>query len=303
MNQTSSPPEPLTCEQAFAAEIGKRQVTRLMRGRRTLERPGETKISATSAAAAVELASIRLANRRRRIAQVLYPLCVFVLTVIVFLVLNFTIIQDFRQMFSEFGLQLPAPTLLLVNLSRAAGDSPLGFLSWIVIISLVIVGISIAMIRFAFAYPPLRFFTAGSMSPTETVAELSSLGAEAFRGGADARYVADQLAQVAFPAPYRLALQQLSAVVSGEQTPTRLEDLDSLLPPSFIAAFAPHQSSETAATTLETVSQVYVQRLRIRGVTRGGIPAEVVLVFLGGMIGLLIIALMMPLVSLISGLS
>lgn len=88
-------------------------------------------------------------SRRARLRSLAYPISLFVIAVIIFVVACTMIVPPFREMFRELDLQLPVPTLLLVNLSSLIVEHPFLFSIMLITLMAIVLGIFFLWIRFA----------------------------------------------------------------------------------------------------------------------------------------------------------
>ncbi|MEM6471218.1 MAG: hypothetical protein AAF802_16780 [Planctomycetota bacterium] len=83
-----------------------------------------TPVIARTATALFRKSINRSRLQRRRFQAIAYPMFVFAFGLTVLLIASATLLQQFDEMFQEFELRLPAPTLLLMLVSRTVREHP-----------------------------------------------------------------------------------------------------------------------------------------------------------------------------------
>jgi general secretion pathway protein F len=246
--------------------------------------------------------------RRMVITSVSYPLLVVGAAAIVFLFIMLEIVPVFSTMFDEFGLQLPNATLALVQISDSCVAMTKGDQKWFLLGMCLMVVVALLLVRFV-AGPAAwsRFLgTAPLFGPIVTWS-----GAAAF-----AQMMA-VLLDYDIPLPRALELTSdavrdcnvravcrvLAVDVANGQTLANGLEEGGLLPETLVPFVRSGEQQGDLSNALRLASQVFVERIGLRASLLSSISPPVIFVFVGLGIGFSVIALFMPLVALISGLS
>lgn len=236
----------------------------------------------------------------------LYPIFVLLATVLVMVFLSLTVLPVFDRMFQEFDLHLPTPTKWVLAIGEAISGRNSAYsgvmIVCIALLACVLVGASWLMHRWQ-DFKPLGVWLVGR-SPqlaamarwTSTLAELLAIRtplSEAIR-----------IAGLASRHPlYGNRSQQLARELSE---PSRT--LSQIAPPRSLSrmawtALTAGQGGQPSIPMLRQVADLYCEQSQTREKERSAMLAPLMIVCLGCVIGLVIIALFMPLISLITALS
>ncbi len=239
-------------------------------------------------------------SRRRKIW--IYPL---VLTLLVAAILvgfaNF-IIPVFREMYSEFGLLLPAPTLLTFWMAEQV--SLFWLRTLLAVIACAVLAIPMIWLWRKYALTNRLFgrLVAGTESNMRAMAKLISTLAELLNMGApmnEALPVAGRASRHAVfeKAAKDLAHQSLDAQALGA------EGYALRLPPTLLLALQVPPGVQPNVALLRELAKVYSDRAQSRrNVLASSFPAMGV-VILGVFVGFVLLSLFMPLVSMVTSLA
>lgn len=90
-----------------------------------------------------------IANRRRLLSAIRYPIFVFITVAIAMIVMNFMVIPKFSQMFSKFNLELPWATKIIIASSNFMVNNKISLIVAIVVLCLGInKSLSISRVRY-----------------------------------------------------------------------------------------------------------------------------------------------------------
>lgn len=243
----------------------------------------------------------------RTLRQFGYPIMVLLLGLGVLAVIATTVVPTFRQMFREFELRLPAPTHFIFELS----DALTGRSIWAVVLLLLLAlglwlvlgGLDWVLSR-GKGWSLVGYWLAGSRGElnamaqwSATLAELIAIEtplAEAMRvsgiGTGDSFY-RHQAAKVASRIEQGDASWSTSSVARG-------------FSPTVLRALTAGRDSRPSVPVMRQMAEIYWERIEQRKHGLGGAWAgPLVLVFVGLLVGFVVIALFMPLISMLTSLS
>jgi|LakMenEpi03Aug12_release.lakeMendotaPanAssembly.Ray.scaffolds.fasta_scaffold24287_4 type II secretory pathway component PulF len=241
-------------------------------------------------------------NRWKIPRELSYPLILMVLALLLLGLMLGTIVPVYEKMFLEFGLMLPRPTMALIQVGRFARIQPIAFvIAFVIVISAIVsawIGLSGLLHRLQ-VVPSIGFLMAGSRENLSsmvrwisTLAELLSIGAPLPK--------AVEIAGVASQSVYyqrqsnQLARQLLESKegVAGREAAV-----------AFPATVQQALVGTPNIAVLRRMAEIYTDRLRNRKSRGYGFLGPVVIMLIGLLIGFMVIALFVPLISLISALS
>jgi type IV pilus assembly protein PilC len=226
----------------------------------------------------------------------IYPVMIFAAAFAVAILLGITIVPTFKQMFLEFGLMLPAATKWLIWGSDSMILHPIE--------SIVTVMVALALIG-------LIWFGARWIAdrlPCESrIARVLAGSRGQVRGMARWTGGLAEMLQLGIPLPQAVTLAgMLSGQRSLESQSMRLAHGESMratgISPVAIAALQCDDSHQRVAL-LRSLSDLYWNRVAKRTHMSAGWIAPIAVVFAGAFVAFVVIALFMPLISLVSSLS
>lgn len=235
----------------------------------------------------------------------IYPFVVFVLSILILAGLCLLVVPPFEKMFDEFALTLPTPTWVLFLLSHLL----LSRVFWLGFLPLLIVFATLAVVR---RWPtPVRLPIIGRFRMAGSTMELLAMSHFSQR-------LADLLAaDVPLAEALRMAgnrcghrgLESSAAMLAADSQRGWANLLHSpsapLFPRNLVLAVAGDggPSDRVNVRLLETLAALYRERANVRQQGGSTILGIVAVVFVAGLVGLIYLALMMPLVQLITGLT
>jgi type II secretory pathway component PulF len=242
------------------------------------------------------------------LSSIAYPMIVLLITAGILTFLPIHVVPQFKKMFQEFELELPAPTQLLIEISDGLAwlGSTTGMwcaLSGLAVLVAVIVAASTGI------------GTAWTQRFANTIPLLGPMwqwgGAAAF-----SRLLAMMLEQ---EIPLAQALVMAADGVSDPDIRQTAADLarevenggklsealwrDGRLPMTMAPFVKWGEQSGDMANGLRAISEILLTRVSMRAALMRTVSPPVVFIFVGLMVGFVVVALYMPLVSLISGLA
>ena len=251
--------------------------------------------------------------RSKKIRSIAYPVVLMSLAFAMSLAALTLLIPPFDEMYQEFELMLPAPTMALVGASRFVSQSPL------LVIGLVIVflaGLSTLLWLWIGEDPMKRRFLGTSISiPVlrQSLAKVALQIAELCDDGLTLGQALKIAAESASNTIVRSLLGDLAVAVAQDPGQLRRSRAAVFFPPNFLFALRPtgpttgfhgNGSDTSPNTTMLRELAISYRELSIRRKEWFSfLLAQFCVIGVGLLIGFIVIALFMPLVSLITSLS
>ena len=246
-------------------------------------------------------ATRRIQQQRMRREGFFYPLNVALFGLAVMVLASVFIIPGFRDMYEEFGISMPAPTLLVLNVSSLFYPHFARTFLGILILGPILYLVVRLWRSHAVTTRLLPWLTSGTVAQLEamstvshTVAELMELGTTA----QDALLIASKTTKHAV---LREAVEDFAASVSVAGNVASLSTCSGRLPPMFRKCFS--LQDRTCIEMLRAIGDIYGMRAYRQSHTMQGLIAPVAVLFVGLLVGFVLIALFMPLVSLVTSLA
>lgn len=239
-------------------------------------------------------------SERRRV--LVYPVLVMLGALLVFSMMTLLIVPVVDKMFAEFALQLPAPTLAVVELSRQIRFHPVRTL----LLALAFVATIMAVIRlwthFSLSTRFFGFALRGNSASLSAMSVLTGQLAELLHIGVplpDAIWIAGRGCESYY---YRKATEQLARDAHSGSPYLRQSRVANRFPANLLHAMEVDHGSPSVPL-LRELSTMYAERVHRRVDWTTGAVAQISIVALGVAVGFMVIALLAPLFSLISALS
>jgi type IV pilus assembly protein PilC len=244
--------------------------------------------------------------RKNRWRGILYPLFVIAAALLIFVLLAVTILPTFQKMFSEFELKLPYATRILLRISDLISHSP-GYFC----LSLLGVGIAGLGLRklMTLIYPHLEAssslgpLVSGNTSSVAAMGRFASTLAELLCIGTPL----DQAISIAGRASQNLRIKIASDQMAIDIGTKGKFQADSNVAHNFPLlirhALEAGPNGAPSIPLLRQVSALYFERVRHRLDWAAGLFAPLAIVGVGLLVAFIVIALFMPLISLITSLS
>ncbi len=241
------------------------------------------------------------------VSKFYYPLSIALASMLLFYFLAVSIVPTFKAMFDDFELRLPPLTKWFLQTSDFIAYQPLwlfrSLLSGILAVYLLVKLYSYLMDRFE-GSSFISFYrrgtkkSLGSMARwTGTMAELLAIGAPAAQAVATAG--------IASQRPYlNLQSKRLSrAFEANPKTTWRAQGSSTSFAGSSIAALEMHQQGTDTTGVLRELAQSYAERWNCRTNLSYDWLGPIILLFVAKFVFFLVLALFLPLISLITSLS
>jgi type II secretory pathway component PulF len=238
--------------------------------------------------------------RRQWWLTLAYPLAVACLATAVMTVISVMIIPGFHEMFEDFGLQLPGLTKLILKLSDWINEG------WLVILLalLLVIATFVAYAKGLFPFTARGWLGDRLRTPfnrATAIARLTRFTADLLEAGLS---IPDAL-RIAASSTNRRQLRQAAwqaaqAIESGGAVP---EGSASRLTATVLYALHAQMPPASRIRLLKEISQAHAERASARLSWTRGIVEPTAIVVIGAMVGIVVIALFLPLVKLVEGLS
>lgn len=232
------------------------------------------------------------------------PLGLAVVMYAAVLALSFLVLGQFDEMYSDFGLNLPAPTKWLLNLGDAVRTRPLATFLVFVFAAVSISLVCRLLVRAASRVPILGSFLKGRRADLLEAARVCEVAAQARRTHDAAHTALEEVLSSRHASPFFRGLNRLA---SGMQDSSNHSSLESIsvndLPANFSLAFSESVTQKNAVAMLRQASFSYRQRMADRASHDSGMAPGWVVLYVGALVMFVIVALFAPLVNLISGLA
>ncbi len=241
-------------------------------------------------------------NRKSLQRLIAYPLFLIFLSGVVLLFLLLVVVPTFAKMFAEFGLRLPAPTLLLIwtheQLTR--------YLPRSILIVLFAVFIGIAIVRtwlhFALSTSIFGMFTSGNSANVTAMARFTGTLAELLSIDAPLPESLRIAGLVCKHRHFRVMAERIANHLQFDGVPLHQSPVAHNFPSTMIHALTSAESKPNVPL-LRELSRMYSERARSRVSWTTSILGPISLFAIGILVGFVIISLFMPLVSMITSLS
>lgn len=236
-----------------------------------------------------------------------YPLFMASITFIFLMVLGFTVIPVFGEMYREFGLRLPVVTEILLGFSGFLNSYPtVAILGTATLLALLASSFSIIGMLFhkLQIISVIGFWVAGSKRNVESMTRWLSVLAELIElGFSPSRAI--PIAATACSSPFLKAVSQalaneLQSIAHGQKkelNPSVVSGLPATVVHALFSATSPSPS------LLRQIAYANRVRYESRVQRLGGLLGPVTTIFIGMFVGFVILALFLPLISLVSSLS
>jgi type II secretory pathway component PulF len=234
--------------------------------------------------------------RSRAWRSLLYPLMILSLAFAVLLLISWLIVPEFSAMYKEFQLSLPAPTALLLMFSDQLIEFPVGVFA---VAALIVAGFAALLWAWGRHKLSYRIFERiPARERADSLACLTSNLASLLDGGAALNEALDVVARGDLHPHYQTAAKTLGYYAASHSMPP-----DDLLPPNLIYALGIGRHASPNIRFLQEQARSYRQRGHEQNDGWQGFVATSSIIAVGVVVGWIVIALFLPLISLITGLS
>ncbi len=240
--------------------------------------------------------------------SVAYPLCVLTISLLLLLILPLLVVPEFKKMFGEFGIHLPAITQAVIAIS----DISIWLVHNVVIwLPLVIIGVWGTMYlvlpgllgragarRVLYAAPGI-----GRLWQWTATAEFSNLLAVLLEAGLPLPEALRLTGAGMHDANYRDACRRMGDLAEQASPLSGCLDSQSGIPTSLLPLVRWGEKTGEVADSLRTAAAMFIERVRLRSVLLRSIAPPMVFIVVLVVISLSVVSLFLPLISLVSGLA
>ena len=231
-----------------------------------------------------------------------YPVMLVGLSLLILIGFSIFLIPIFREMYADFGLTLPAPT----NLVFWIADQVSTYLVRTLLIGACLLMLCIPLVRYwrsrAWSNRWLGRWVAGTSANLRAMSALSSTLVQMLSLGASP----SEALRLAGTASRNLYYGRAAVALAKqlEQTSENTPQLSSaVLPPSLLYALQADPAGQPSLPLLQSLAQIYSERAQSRVELLTALLPILAVVVVGLGVGFVVIALFMPLVSMITSLA
>jgi type IV pilus assembly protein PilC len=241
-----------------------------------------------------------LALRSQVKSAMFYPAAVLAVAVVVTAVMLVWVVPAFKQVFDDFGAELPLPTLIVMALSEALVEW------WPVLVGVIVAGSALlyrtwrrsASFRAGLDRLMLRLPLLGKVVTKAVVARWCSTLATMFAAGVPLVESLNSVAGAAGNAVYHEATQRVaSSVRSGTSLSVALQQTQ-VFPVMLVQMVAIGEESGSLDDMLRKVAEFYESEVDAAVASLSSLLEPLIMVVLGTLIGGLVIAMYLPIFQL-----
>jgi type IV pilus assembly protein PilC len=265
-------------------------------------------VSAGETAGMLDAILERLATYKEKILAIkakiksalFYPMSVIVVAIVVVWVIMIFVIPAFKEVFSSFGADLPAPTLMVIELSDfMVRYWWLAFLA--VIGGSIAFGIALkrsAAFRYSFDRAILKLPVVGNILEKATIARWTRTLATMFAAGVPLVESLDAVAGAAGNSVYAAGTKRIQTEVSTGTSLTNAMTNTGLFPNMVLQMTQIGEESGSLDGMLSKVADFFEREVDDAVATLSSLLEPVIIVFLGVVIGGLVVAMYLPIFKL-----
>jgi len=241
-----------------------------------------------------------LAIKSKIKSALFYPIAVVVVAAIVISVMMLFVIPEFKKVFSSFGADLPAPTLIVVAMSDFFVDN------WYIVfggIAAVVIGLSMAYRRSEKAQNTmdrmiLQFPVIGDIIRKATIARWTRTLSTMFAAGVPLVEALDSVGGASGNHVYKLATKQIQSDVSTGTSLTVSMQGVKVFPTMVVQMVSIGEESGQLDGMLAKVADFFEQEVDDAVAALSQLLEPIIMVFLGTVIGGLVVAMYLPIFKL-----
>jgi len=236
------------------------------------------------------------ALKRKVKGAMVYPITILVVALGVMTLLLVKVIPVFEKMFKDFGGQLPGPTQAVLNLSHFMQD-------WIVWILLAVTGVVVAFLQARKRLPNFRYRTDafflkvpvfGPLLKKVAVARFSRTLGTMISSGVPILDALDICARTAGNKVIEAALQKTKAAISEGKTIAEPLNAARVFPGMVVQMVAVGEQTGAMDAMLSKIADFYDDEVDAGVAALTAMMEPAMMVFLGGSIGSILIAMYLP---------
>ncbi|MBK8689921.1 MAG: type II secretion system F family protein [Betaproteobacteria bacterium] len=241
-----------------------------------------------------------LAIKAKIKSALFYPMSVIVVAIVVVWVIMIFVIPAFKEVFSSFGADLPAPTMMVIELS----DFMVRYW-WVAFLAVVgaSVGFGMALkrsaaVRYSFDRLILKVPVIGSILEKATIARWTRTLATMFAAGVPLVESLDAVAGAAGNTVYAAGTKRIQTEVSTGTSLTNAMTNTNLFPNMVLQMTQIGEESGSLDGMLSKVADFYEREVDDAVATLSSLLEPIIIVFLGVVIGGLVVAMYLPIFKL-----
>lgn len=246
------------------------------------------------------------ACNRSSLQKYLYPFILMVIVLVLLGLMAGLIVPSFQRMFREFQLRLPITTKMVFGVSDFMINHPFGMVAIIFLLATTFV-VAGRLIERVFPWTQtswlLGTLTAGNTGNLMGISRLIATTAELLDAGA----TVPQALQIGGIASQRLHLRQSSRILAMEIEAAGHHKIYSsvahIFPPLLMHALGLSEHGTASVGLLRQLAKMYAERTRNRAMWMSSFINPIAILLIGFIVGFIVIALFMPLFSLVTVLS
>jgi len=250
----------------------------------------------------LRLAEYQEANERlkRKVKKAMtYPMIVLIVALVVMVVLLTFVVPTFANIFAQGGGQLPLPTQIVLNASNFLKDY---FLLWISAIVLMIVGFSYAMkvpkIRREFDRLKLKAPLFGDLETKSSVSRFSRTLGTLLNAGVSIIDALHVTAKTSGNMMVEESIIKIATAISGGKPIAEPMKDAGIFPPMVVQMTSVGERTGGLGNMLLKVADFYDEEVDAAVDSLTSMIEPLIIVFLGGFIGFILVAMYMPMFSL-----
>jgi type IV pilus assembly protein PilC len=241
-----------------------------------------------------------LALRAKIKSAMFYPVSVMIVALVVVWVIMIFVIPAFKEVFSSFGAELPAPTLLVMTISDF-------FVRWWWLMFLIVAGTVFAAttlfkrshaFRFAFDRGILRFPVIGEILRKATIARWTRTLSTMFAAGVPLVESLDAVAGASGNMLYLAGTKRIQTDVSTGTSLTNAMTATNLFPSMVLQMTQIGEESGSLDAMLSKIADFYEREVDDAVAALSSLLEPLIIVFLGVVIGGLVVAMYLPIFKL-----
>jgi type IV pilus assembly protein PilC len=243
-----------------------------------------------------------LANRAQLTRSLAYPTTVFLISVAVLAFLSIAVVPTFKNIFDDFGLDLPWITQVMLFFSSLLLYQPFQFLTLAAVVTFILYVVVRVVRNWIFPSRMLGLFFDGNSQQVGEMARYVRQLTEALKAEIP---LPDALQLVGKTSPHRWLQQEsqelASVLVADSNDVTRLRR--SSLPATVVYALQAGPEGAPHIPLLQTLADGYAERVRNRLRLSTGFLPQLAIISIGLVVAIVVFALFIPLVMLVNGLT
>ncbi len=241
-----------------------------------------------------------LAIKAKIKSALFYPISVIVVAVVVVWIIMVWVVPSFKKVFASFGADLPAPTLIVMAISEfIVAWWWLGFL--VVIATVVGTGIMLrrsAAFRYGFDRIMLKVPIIGNVLEKATIARWTRTLQTMFAAGVPLVESLDAVGGAAGNAVYAAATKKIQTEVSTGTSLTNSMSNTGLFPTMVLQMIQIGEESGSLDNMLGKVAEYFEREVDDAVAALSSLLEPIIIVFLGVVIGGLVVAMYLPIFKL-----